>query len=96
MPNPIKKRTWGTTCQEFETFASHLTNETTVLDAAGKEIKKLSKTTCDTCGNEYVPYSLSEVPEEKIQETNTRNVAYRKLMQSDRHTMLLTYQPHAS
>ncbi len=60
MPNPIKKRTWCTTCQEFETFESHLTSGTTVLDAAGKEIKKLSKTTCDTCGNEYVPYHLSE------------------------------------
>ena len=89
MPNPIKKRTWCTTCQEFETFASHLTNETTVLDAAGKEIKKLSKTSCDTCGNEYVPYSLSEVPEEKIQEQRAR---YKKMNREKFIKMLSAYQ----
>ena len=89
MPSTIKKRTWCTTCQEFETFASHLTSETTVLDAAGKEIKKLSKTTCDTCGNEYVPYSLSEVPEEKIQEQRAR---YKKMNREKFIKMLSAYQ----
>jgi uncharacterized protein YchJ len=89
MPNPIKKRTWCTTCQEFETFESHLTSGTTVLDAAGKEIKKLSKTTCDTCGNEYVPYSLSEVPEEKIQKQRAR---YKKMKKEEFIRMLSAYQ----
>lgn len=89
MPSTIKKRTWCTTCQEFETFESHLTNETTVLDAAGKEIKKLSKTTCDTCGNEYVPYSLSEVPEEKIQAQRAR---YKRMKKEEFIKMLSVYQ----
>ena len=89
MTNPIKKRTWCTTCQEFETFESHLTNETTVLDAAGKEIKKISKTSCDTCGNEYVPYSLSEVPEEKILEQRAR---YKKMKKEEFIKMLSAYQ----
>jgi hypothetical protein len=89
MPSTIKKRTWCTTCQEFETFESHLTSETTVLDAAGKEIKKFSKTTCDTCGNEYVPYSLSEVPEEKILEQRER---YRQMKKAEFIKMLSAYQ----
>lgn len=89
MPSQIKKRTWCTTCQEFELFESHLTSETTVLDAAGKEIKKISKTSCDTCGNEYVPYSLSEVPEEKIQEQRAR---YKKMKREQFIKMLSAYQ----
>ncbi len=89
MPSQIKKRTWCTTCQEFELFESHLTSETTVLDADGKEIKKLSKTSCDTCGNEYVPYSLSEVPEEKILEQRER---YRQMKKKEFFGMLSAYQ----
>jgi uncharacterized protein YchJ len=89
MPNQIKKRTWCTTCQEFELFESHLTSGTTVLDAEGKEIKKLSKTSCDTCGNEYVPYSLSEVPEEKILEQRER---YRQMKKTEFIKMLSAYQ----
>lgn len=89
MPNPIKKRKWCITCQEFEIFESRLTDETTVLDADGKEIKKISKTTCDTCGNEYVPYILSEVPEEKIQEQRAR---YKKMKREQFITMLNAYQ----
>ena len=89
MPSQIKKRTWCTTCQEFELFESHLTSETTVLDAEGKEIKKLSKTSCDTCGNEYVPYSLSEVPEEKILEQRER---YRQMKKTEFIKMLSAYQ----
>ncbi len=89
MPSQIKKRTWCTTCQEFELFESHLTSETTVLDADGNEIKKLSKTSCDTCGNEYVPYSLSEVPEEKILEQRER---YRQMKKTEFIKMLSAYQ----
>lgn len=89
MPNPIKKRRWCITCQEFEIFESRLTDETTVLDADGREIKKISKTTCDTCGNEYVPYSLSEVPEEKIQEQRAR---YKKMKKEEFIKMLSAYQ----
>jgi hypothetical protein len=89
MPSTIKKRTWCTTCQEFELFESRLSSETTVLDADGKEIKKTSKTTCDTCGNEYVPYSLSEVPEEKILEQRER---YRQMKKTEFIKMLSAYQ----
>jgi hypothetical protein len=60
-----------------------------VLDAEGKEIKKLSKTSCDTCGNEYVPYSLSEVPEEKILEQRER---YRQMKKTEFIKMLSAYQ----
>ena len=89
MPSQIKRRTWCTTCQEFELFESHLTSETTVLDAEGKEIKKVSKTLCDTCGNEYVPYALSEVPEEKIMEQRAR---YKKMKKEEFIKMLSAYQ----
>ena len=89
MPSQIKRRTWCTSCQEFETFESHLTSGTTVLDAEGREIKKLSKTSCDTCGNEYVPYHLSEVPEEKIQEQRAR---YKKMKKEEFIKMLSAYQ----
>ena len=89
MPSQIKRRTWCTTCQEFELFESHLTSETTVLDAEGKEIKKVSKTTCDTCGNEYVPYALSEVPEEKILEQRAK---YKKMKKEEFIKMLSAYQ----
>jgi uncharacterized protein YecA (UPF0149 family) len=60
-----------------------------VLDAEGREIKKLSKTSCDTCGNEYVPYSLSEVPEEKILEQRER---YRQMKKTEFIKMLSAYQ----
>jgi len=89
MPSQIKKRTWCVSCQEFELFESHLTSGITVLDAEGKEIKKLSKTTCDICGNEYVPYSLSEVPEGKIQEQRAR---YKKMKKEEFIKMLSAYQ----
>ena len=89
MPSRIKKRTWCTTCQEFELFESHLTSDTTVLDAEGKEIKKVSKTTCDTCGNEYVPYALSEVPEEKILAQRER---YKRMKKEEFMQMLSAYQ----
>jgi hypothetical protein len=77
MPSQIKKRTWCVSCQEFELFESHLTSGTT------------SKTSCDTCGNEYVPYSLSEVPEEKIQEQRAR---YKKMKKEEFIKMLSVYQ----
>lgn len=93
MPSQIKRRTWCTSCQEFETFESHLTSGTTVLDADGKEIKKLSKTSCDTCGNEYVPYHLSEVPEEKIQEQRAR---YKRMRKEEFIKMLSAYQDMSS
>jgi hypothetical protein len=90
MPSTIKKRTWCTTCQEFELFESHLTShETIIIDSEGSEIKKTSKTTCDTCGNEYVPYSLSEVPEEKILEQRER---YRQMKKTEFIKMLSAYQ----
>ena len=89
MPSQIKRRTWCTSCQEFETFESHLTSGTTVLDAEGREIKKLSKTSCDTCGNEYVPYHLSEVPEEKILEQRAR---YKRMKKEEFIKMLSAYR----
>jgi len=90
MPSTIKKRTWCTTCQEFELFESHLTpHETIIIDSQGSEIKKTSKTTCDTCGNEYVPYSLSEVPEEKILKQRER---YRQMKKTEFIKMLSAYQ----
>ena len=72
MPQIRKTRTWCKTCQDWELFQSHLSSDVVVLDSMGGEIKKTSKTTCDTCGNEYVPYSQDEVPEDKLVEQRER------------------------
>ena len=71
MPTVIKKRTWCKQCQEFELFSSHLTSDV-LLDENGKEVKKITRTQCENCGSEYVPYSLSEVPDEKIEAQRRR------------------------
>jgi uncharacterized protein YchJ len=77
MPTVIKKRTWCKQCQEFELFSSHLSSDV-LLDENGKEIKRITKTECETCGTEYVPYSLSEVPEEKIEAQRGRYKRHKK------------------
>jgi len=73
MPQIRKNRTWCKTCQDWELFQTHLTSEDTVIiDTLGSEVKKTSKTTCDTCKSKYIPYSLDEVPEDKLAEQRER------------------------
>jgi hypothetical protein len=71
MPTPIpSRRTWCTSCQDFKIFKTRIN---------GNDAEKFSSTHCTTCENEYVPYSLSEVPEEKILEQRKRYAEYKKI-----------------
>ena len=91
MPTEIpKRRTWCKTCQDFSLFTTYLTSENViVIDTLGGEIKKATRTVCMTCDNEYVPYRLSEVPEEKLIEQRAR---YRQMKKNEFIKMLNVYQ----
>jgi hypothetical protein len=76
MPTAIpQKRTWCKTCNDFQIHKTTITGET----------DKFSKVNCTVCDSEYVPYSLSEVPDDKLVEQRKRYKAkrssdFRKMM----------------
>lgn len=63
MPTIIRKRVWCKTCQDY---CIHQQNVIT------------DKLICKECKTEYEPTSLSEIPDEKIQEQRKRYIEWNK------------------